>query len=277
MHCSLPWSPRMHVTDRVSCSETLLERLLLLLLWGLNQPHNGLWDLCHCRVTAVELGGRQRRNATRTQHSIYTVANHSADLLTREKANIEPLQWQVERGYVRKCIPTLAALDVNNPINAKFPNHTHTASYNRICLPLCSCFGDLQDYFFMGTTLHPQQLLHTGSTVAMAISVPKKREKWREGGREQKKKKKKSIQSWQGNNWFHYIQPADSLYHQWQGDGRHAKTACVRVWVVINYCWGQGCAGHTPWLNETKLISLWHLPASFSGIWRCRDKSHNAN
>lgn len=37
----------------------------------------------------------------------------------------------------------------------------------------CSCFGDLQDFFFFfstGTTLHPQQL-HTGSTVAMAISM----------------------------------------------------------------------------------------------------------
>lgn len=79
----------MHVTDRVSCSETLLERLLLLLLWGLNQPHNGPWDLCHCRVTAIELGGRQRRIATRTQRSIYTVANHSADLLAGDKANIE--------------------------------------------------------------------------------------------------------------------------------------------------------------------------------------------
>lgn len=77
----------MHVTEGVSCSETLLERLLLLLLWGLNQPHNGLWDLCDCRVTAVELGGRQRRIATRTQHSIYTVANHSGDLLTMEKGN----------------------------------------------------------------------------------------------------------------------------------------------------------------------------------------------
>lgn len=97
---------------------------------------------------------------------------------------------------MRKCIPTLAALDVNNPINAKFPNHTHTASYNRICLPLCSCFGDLQDYFFMGTTLHPQQLLHTGSTVAMAISVPEKKdremERGREGGKKEKEKEKYS-------------------------------------------------------------------------------------
>lgn len=71
-------SPRMHVTGRVSCSKTLLERLLLPLLWGLNQPHNDLWDLCHRLVTAVELGGKQRRIATRTQDSIYTVANHSA-------------------------------------------------------------------------------------------------------------------------------------------------------------------------------------------------------
>lgn len=93
----------MHVTDRVLCSETLLERLLLLLLWGLKQPHNGLWDLCHCLVTAVELGGRQGRIATRTQHSIYRVANHRADLLTRDKANIELLQCQVERGYVKGC------------------------------------------------------------------------------------------------------------------------------------------------------------------------------
>lgn len=99
----------------------------------------------------------------------------------------------------------------------------------------------------------------------------------KEREREQKKKKKKSVQSWQGNNWFHYIQPADSLYHQWQGDGRHGEKACVCVWAVINYCWGQGWAGRTSWLNETKLISLWHLPASFSGIWRCRDKSHNPN
>ena len=165
--------------------------------------------------------------------------------------------------------------------------HTHTAaSYGCICLPCCSCFGDLQDYFSTGTTLHPQQLLRTRSTVAMAISVAGKkkraREQGREGEREQKKRKKKkekrkSIQSWQGNNWFHYIQPADSLYHQWQGDGRHTERACVCVWAVINYCWGQGCAGRTPWLNETKLISLWHLPACFSGIWRCRDKSHNPN
>lgn len=112
MHCSLAWSPRMHVTDRVSCSETARERLLLLLLWGLNQPHNGLWDLCHCRVTAVELGGRQRRIATRTQRSIYTDANHSADLLTTDKANIELLQRQVQRRSVEKCIMTLAALDL---------------------------------------------------------------------------------------------------------------------------------------------------------------------
>lgn len=158
---------------------------------------------------------------------------------------------------------------MHNPINAKFPNHTHTSSYNCIRFPLCSCFGDLQDYFSTGTTLHPQQLFHTGSTVAMAISVEKKRGSV--------KKKRKSIWSWQGNNWFHYIQPADSLYHQWQGDGRHGERACVCVWVVINYCWGQGCAGRTHWLNETKLISLWHLPAYFSGIWRCKDKSHNPN
>lgn len=158
---------------------------------------------------------------------------------------------------------------VNNPINVKFPNHPHTSSYN--CLPFCSCFGDLQDYFSTGTTLHPQQLLHTGSTVAMAIAVAVIKERVRE------QKKRKSIQSWQGNNWFHYIQPADSLYHQWQGNGRHPERASVCVWAVINYCWGQGCVGRTPWLNETKLISLWHLPASFSGIWRCRDKSHNPN
>lgn len=114
--------------------------------------------------------------------------------------------------------------------------------------PLCSCLGDLQDYFSTGTTLHPQQLLHTGSTVAMAMSVAEKRGREREG----EQKIGKSIQSWQGNNWFHYIQPADSLYHQWQGDGRHRERACVCVWAVINYCWGQGWGGRTHWLNETK-------------------------
>lgn len=73
-----------------------------------------------------------------------------------------------------------------------------------------------------------------------------------ERGREGEQKIGKSIQSWQGNNWFHYIQPADSLYHQWQGDGRHRERACVCVWAVINYCWGQGWGGRTHWLNETK-------------------------
>lgn len=60
------------------------------------------------------------------------------------------------------------------------------------------------------------------------------------GGKREQKKKGESIQSWQGNNWFHYIQPADSLYHQWQGDGRR-EGACVCVWAVINYCPGQSC------------------------------------
>lgn len=43
------------------------------------------------------------------------------------KANVGSLRWQVERGLcMKKCIPTAAALEscVNNPINAKFPNHT---------------------------------------------------------------------------------------------------------------------------------------------------------
>ena len=76
---------------------------------------------------------------------------------------------------------------MHNPINAKFSNHTHTSSYNCIRLSLCSCFGDLQDYFSTGTTLHPQQLFLTGSTVAMAMSVAEKRE------RVQKKEKKEKV------------------------------------------------------------------------------------
>lgn len=69
-----------------------------------------------------------------------------------------------------------------------------TTSYKSVCLPLFLCFGDLQDYFFMGTTLHPQQLLHTGSTVAMAIFEPgkegkKRREKRGERGREWEKRR----------------------------------------------------------------------------------------
>lgn len=77
---------------------------------------------------------------------------------------------------------------MNNPINAKYNtplDRSATTSYKRICLPLCLCFGDLQDYFFMGTTLHPQQLLHTGSTVAMAIFEP---------GKEEKRERKKEIE-----------------------------------------------------------------------------------
>jgi len=38
-------------------------------------------------------------------------------------------------------------------------------------------------FFFVGTTLHPQQLLRTGSTVAIAISGMKKQR----GGDERKK------------------------------------------------------------------------------------------
>lgn len=132
--------------------------------------------------------------------------------------------------------------------------------------------------------IFPRELLYILNSYSVQdLQLPwqylwqKKKESQGERERGSKKKKRESIQSWQGNNWFHYIQPADSLYHQWQGDGRHTERACVCVWVVINYCWGQGCAGRTPWLNETKLISLWHLPACFSGIWRCRDKSHNPN
>lgn len=72
-------------------------------------------------------------------------------------------------------------------LNTLLPlDRSATTSYKRVCLPLCLCFGDLQDYFFMGTTLHPQQLLHTGSTVAMAIFEPGKegKKKKREKGRE---------------------------------------------------------------------------------------------
>lgn len=136
---------------------------------------------------------------------------------------------------------------VYNPINAKFFHHTHTSSYNCICLPFCSCFGDLQDYFSTGTTLHPQQLLHPGSTVAMAISVAWKKTRLSERGRSQKEKKKeKSIQSWQENNWFHYIRPADSLYHQWQGDDK-------QQWKGLYLC-----------LNSNKLLlgSGLHRPYS---------------
>lgn len=60
----------------------------------------------------------------------------------------------------------------------------------------------------MGTTLHPQQLLHTGSTVAMAIFEPgREKKKKSEGERERERgkrekegvgnkiKKRKSIES----------------------------------------------------------------------------------
>lgn len=125
-------SPRMHVTGRVSCTKTLLERLLLPLLWGLNQPHNDLWDLCHRRVTAVELGGKQRRIATRTQDSIYTVANHGAHQSSGDKKG----ERRGTRGFSPATPPTRPPLltgrnvfrrrprrtpRVNNPINAKYP------------------------------------------------------------------------------------------------------------------------------------------------------------
>lgn len=76
----------------------------------------------------------------------------------------------------------LCGVCVNNPLSAKIPN-PHL-SYNCIC----SCFGDLQDYFSTGTTLHPQQLLNTGSTVAIAISGQggKNGEKQRERKEEEK-------------------------------------------------------------------------------------------
>lgn len=55
-----------------------------------------------------------------------------------------------------------------------------------------------------------KRLFHTGSTVAMAICVVEKKSP-------QKKEKGRSVQTWQGNNWFHYIQPADSpMTVQWQ-------------------------------------------------------------
>lgn len=80
---------------------------------------------------------------------------------------MELLEWQVVRCYV--VVPT----HVNNPINAEIPNHTNSSSC--ICPPFCSCFADLQDYFSTRTTLHPQQLLHTGSTVAIAIFIVEKK------------------------------------------------------------------------------------------------------
>lgn len=154
-------------------------------------------------------------------------------------------------------------------------------------LPLFRGFARLffHGNYFTSSTATPYRIYSCHGNIWARERENREREGDREGeGVEKKrkreweiKKKRKSIESWQGNNWFHYIQPADSLYHRWQGDGGPAKEADVCVWVVINYCRGQGCAGHTPWLNETKLISLWHLPASSSGIWRCRDKSYNPN
>lgn len=128
------------MTGRVSCSKTLLERLLLPLLWGLNQPHNDLWDLCHRPVTAVELGGKQRRIATRTQDSIYTVANHGAHQSRGDKGG--------KRGGFSPSspFPRLLSLTgrnvfrrrrlrrtprVNNPINAKYNTPPST-----VALPL---------------------------------------------------------------------------------------------------------------------------------------------
>lgn len=116
--------------DRVSCSETFLERLLLLLFWGLNQPYNGLWDLCHCWVTAVKLGGRQRRIATRTHCSIYTVANQRWSIdhketkqkkRERNTANKElPLQ-HIELCFMKKCWETLLGVRVDNPFSGEIP------------------------------------------------------------------------------------------------------------------------------------------------------------
>lgn len=78
----------------------------------------------------------------------------------------------------------------------------------------------------MGTTLHPQQLLHTGSTVAMAIFEPgkeEKRERMREGVRERDwggkellvlRERGSSAKSRQGNSRFSSAQPAaDSFHH----------------------------------------------------------------
>lgn len=200
-------SPQMHVTGRVSCSKTLLERLLLLLLWGLSQPHNDLWDLCHRPVTAVELGGKQRRIATRTQDSIYAVANHSAHQSRGDKggnAGVLPLLPLLTGRNVFRWRPRRTPR-VNNPINAKYNTplkRSATTSYKRVCLPLRLCFGDLQDYFFMGTTLHPQQLLYTGSTVAMAIFEP---------GKEEKREREK-MRDWE---------------REWERDWGEKRIACV--------------------------------------------------
>lgn len=92
----------------------------------------------------------------------------------RDKANTKLLQWQVESAVTwrNEFRPWTR---VNNPINAKFPNHIHTSSYDCICSPLLLFWGFARCFFFFstGTTLHPQQL-HTGSTVAMAISMAEK-------------------------------------------------------------------------------------------------------
>lgn len=170
----------------------------------------------------------------------------------------------------RRPRPTRA----NKPVNFKFPQPTVATPLPTSAsafLPFPALVLGICKIIFLRELLN---ILNSSSIQDLQLPWQylwqKKREREREGAR----KKRKSIQGWQGNNWFHYIQPADSLYHRWQGDGRQAEGACICVWVVINYCRGQGCTGRTRWLNETKLISLWHLPASYSGIWRCReDKS----
>lgn len=105
-------------------------------------------------------------------------------------------------------------------------------------------------FFSFGTTLHPTATPYRiYSCHGNICSEGRERKRERE-----QRRKKKSILSWQRINWFYYSQPSDSFHHRWRGDGGPAEGA-VCVWVVINYCWGLGHAGHTPWLSETQLIS----------------------
>lgn len=154
---------------------------------------------------------------------------------------------------------------VNNPINAKYNtplDRSTTTSYKRVCLPLRLCFGDLQDYFFMGTTLHPQQLLHTGSTVAMAIFEPgkeEKRERKKESGREKEKRigGKKNCLCWESGAVVLRVDKEIAglvLLSQLlilpitddRGDERPCKGS-QRLHLSGNKLapGGQGCAGHT--------------------------------
>lgn len=104
----------------------------------------------------------------------------AADLLTRDKSKYRAAPVA---GGAQQHQETLPEVGVNNPINAKFLNRTS------ICLPLCSCFGDLRDYFFsFGTTLHPTATLYRIYSCHGNI-CSEGRERKRE--REQRRKKKK--------------------------------------------------------------------------------------